>query len=264
MYVLNVDLWSEDALKEVNLVRHTTASPSISSTSPASYAQIEQATPAFSHILPSNVPSSRDAGYPQQITYQPPSQAVTPYGMSQPYGSPFVSTNGGYAQPGYYRSDYPQDVSMHAPMFGPPRVYDSQYGLPPQQRLSIAGTAPAGMFTRNLIGSLAASAFRLQDTEDKIGIWFVLQDLSVRTEGCFRCVIPNTLSCAEQKLITFFVLILVSGSLSSMSVRPWAHKPRVGTGRSTRGGRLSWLLYSVTFSRSTRPRNSLGSARARH
>ena len=193
MYVLNVDLWSEDALKEVNLVRHTTASPSISSTSPASYAQIEQATPAFSHILPSNVPSSRDAGYPQQITYQPPSQAVTPYGMSQPYGSPFVSTNGGYAQPGYYRPDYSQDVSLHTPMFGPPRVYESQYGLPPQQRLSIAGTAPAGMFTRNLIGSLAASAFRLQDTEDKIGIWFVLQDLSVRTEGCFRCVYPQHL-----------------------------------------------------------------------
>ncbi|KAL2114678.1 hypothetical protein VUR80DRAFT_2658 [Thermomyces stellatus] len=45
---------------------------------------------------------------------------------------------------------------------------------------------PQGMFTRNLIGSLAASAFRLTDNNDKIGIWFVLQDLSVRTEGEFR------------------------------------------------------------------------------
>jgi hypothetical protein len=43
-----------------------------------------------------------------------------------------------------------------------------------------------GMFTRNLIGSLAASAFRLTDPDDRIGIWFVLQDLSVRTEGNFR------------------------------------------------------------------------------
>jgi len=42
------------------------------------------------------------------------------------------------------------------------------------------------MFTRNLIGSLAASAFRLTDPDDRIGIWFVLQDLSVRTEGTFR------------------------------------------------------------------------------
>ena len=83
MYVLNVDLWSEDALKEVNLVRHTTATPSISSTSPASYAQIEQTTPAYSHILPS---SNRDMGYSQQMGYPSPGQAVSPYGMQQPYG----------------------------------------------------------------------------------------------------------------------------------------------------------------------------------
>jgi len=52
----------------------------------------------------------------------------------------------------------------------------------------ISQTAPTGMFTRNLIGSLAASAFRLTDPNDRIGIWFVLQDLSVRTEGHFRYV----------------------------------------------------------------------------
>lgn len=81
MYVLNVDLWSEDATKEVNLVRHTTATPSISSTTPASYAAIEQSTPAFSHILPSN----RDVGYPQQMPYQASSPAVNPYAMQSPY-----------------------------------------------------------------------------------------------------------------------------------------------------------------------------------
>ena len=82
MYVLNVDLWSEDALREVNLVRHTTATPSISSTSPASYAQIDQATPTYSHILP----SSRDVAYGSQMGYGPQNQAVAPYGMQQPYG----------------------------------------------------------------------------------------------------------------------------------------------------------------------------------
>lgn len=71
--------------------------------------------------------------------------------------------------------------------FGPPRVFEPSYGIG-GQRMSIGGTAPSGMFTRNLIGSLAASAFRLNDPDDKIGIWFVLQDLSVRTEGCFRWV----------------------------------------------------------------------------
>lgn len=42
------------------------------------------------------------------------------------------------------------------------------------------------MFTRNLIGSLSASAFRLTDPDMKMGVWFILQDLSVRTEGTFR------------------------------------------------------------------------------
>ena len=77
----------------------------------------------------------------------------------------------------------PQLASQSAG-YGPPRVYEPQFAM--SQRLSITGNQPQGMFTRNLIGSLAASAFRLVDTEDKDGIWFVLQDLSVRTEGSFR------------------------------------------------------------------------------
>ncbi|KAL2134177.1 hypothetical protein VTI74DRAFT_838 [Chaetomium olivicolor] len=186
MYVLNVDLWSEDALKEVNLVRHTTATPSISSTSPASYAQIEQAPAAYSHILP----SSRDMAYSPQMAYPPPNQAMSPYGMQQQYPQVgFVSPNG-YQPPNQY---YPQDIrpelqgltQMVTSPYGPARVYETQFGGLPQ-RMSISGNPPSGMFTRNLIGSLAASAFRLQDTQDKIGIWFILQDLSVRTEGCFR------------------------------------------------------------------------------
>jgi hypothetical protein len=65
-------------------------------------------------------------------------------------------------------------------------------GLPYQvndeepQRMPVSSSHPSGMFTRNLIGSLAASAFRLTGPDDKVGIWFVLQDLSVRTEGNFR------------------------------------------------------------------------------
>ena len=42
------------------------------------------------------------------------------------------------------------------------------------------------MFTRNLIGSLTVSANKLTDPHGKLGVWFVLQDLSVRTEGTFR------------------------------------------------------------------------------
>ncbi len=84
MYVLNVDLWSEDAGKEVNLVRHTSTTPSISSTTPASYAQVEDG-PAFHSILPSN----RDPGYgasPHGVFAHP---TVNPYTQSQyPSGTP--------------------------------------------------------------------------------------------------------------------------------------------------------------------------------
>lgn len=77
MYVLNVDLWSEDATKEVNLVRHTTSTPSISSTTQASFGSIESVTPAYAHILPSSRP---DYGSP--VSYPP---AVNPYSV-QPQG----------------------------------------------------------------------------------------------------------------------------------------------------------------------------------
>ena len=59
---------------------------------------------------------------------------------------------------------------------------------PNVHRIAVVPVSPTatGMFTRNLIGSLSASAFRLTDPSEKNGIWFILQDLSVRTEGNFR------------------------------------------------------------------------------
>lgn len=76
--------------------------------------------------------------------------------MGHPYGS-----NGEYRHPG-------------VPGYGDPRaVYPPAYNAP-------------GMYTRNLIGSVAVSASTLSDTSGKPGFWFVLQDLSVRQEGSFR------------------------------------------------------------------------------
>lgn len=40
--------------------------------------------------------------------------------------------------------------------------------------------------TKNLIGSLVATAFKLYDLNDEQGIWFIMQDLSIRTEGDFK------------------------------------------------------------------------------
>lgn len=91
MFVLNVDLWSEDALKEVNLVRHTTTTPSISSTTPASYEQVENA-PQYSSILPSN---PREQSYGSGMYGHPGANA---YGAQPQYSQgilcihPFGST----------------------------------------------------------------------------------------------------------------------------------------------------------------------------
>ncbi|RKP22870.1 velvet factor, partial [Syncephalis pseudoplumigaleata] len=62
---------------------------------------------------------------------------------------------------------------------------------------TISGPDPAGSdrpsphggiasCTRNLVGSLVASASKLYDLNGELGIFFVFQDLSIRTEGQFR------------------------------------------------------------------------------
>lgn len=89
----------------------------------------------------------------------------------------------GYGQPPY---SFPTEFS---PVFRPPQLYEGgSMGGPQRMSMSNASGPIQGMFTRNLIGNCAGSAFRLQDTNEKIGIWFVMQDLSVRTEGAFRYV----------------------------------------------------------------------------
>ncbi|KAJ8120077.1 hypothetical protein ONZ43_g3121 [Nemania bipapillata] len=184
-YVLHVDLWSEDGAKEVNLVKHSQQSPSISSTHPSSFREVVEGGQSGVYGFQAIVPSNRDftqtpnGPYPHQMApYQP-----DPYSQGQ-YPYPQHVPPYGYPQGGY------RDMSV-APlpsqaMYGPRYSHDmSASGMAPG-RLMGQQQPNSGMYTRNLIGSLAASASRLQDPSDKIGIWFILQDLSVRTEGWFR------------------------------------------------------------------------------
>jgi hypothetical protein len=222
MFVLNVDLWSADGQKEVNLVRHSATSPSISCTTPVSYQQqVETSSVAYSQILPTSGVMKFEGGQ-QPAPYNPfpgPPQ-VNPYAGNQApqYGGAQYhpgyapNTNGAQSYPpqnGYSQAQsqpvyYTTGSGIHAAGaqnidYPPPQQQvpsHSQYGARqypgsdiPIHRVPVSSTAPQGMFTRNLIGSLAASAFRLTDPDDRIGIWFVLQDLSVRTEGTFRSVL---------------------------------------------------------------------------
>jgi len=47
-------------------------------------------------------------------------------------------------------------------------------------------TLPRHTYTRTLVGPLCANACRLKDEHRQLGIFFLFQDLSVRTEGVFR------------------------------------------------------------------------------
>ena len=213
MFVLNVDLWSANGEKEVNLVRHSSTSPSISCSTPVSYQALQAVDAAYSNILPTGVVKYEGSQAPYNPYPQSGPPQVTPYaGQASQYGGAqsqyqqpgyAPATNGGqyppqngYSQPATQSSYYASGQQTHAAGDYSPQV-QSQYGghqytVPRDQAIPrstggpVSNTTPQGMFTRNLIGSLAASAFRLTEPNDRIGIWFVLQDLSVRTEGTFR------------------------------------------------------------------------------
>jgi hypothetical protein len=183
MFVLNVDLWSEDGTREVNLVRSSGGNPAISSTTPFSYSTLNGGDTTPLGYGQQMMPPSRDSGYnpgaPPGVGYVQDYQVQQGYGQAP--GAPNYPPNGSYAPPQQY---FPQHQGFRggdagiSPLSSQPGMAMSRNGAP--------ATFGTGMFTRNLIGSLAASAFRLQDCDDRIGIWFVLQDLSVRTEGTFR------------------------------------------------------------------------------
>jgi hypothetical protein len=73
-------------------------------------------------------------------------------------------------------------TSLHSP----PVVAGNQLNLESATVGVGSSESPTPAATRNLIGSLVSSAAKLFDTEDQLGIYFVFQDLSIRTEGTFR------------------------------------------------------------------------------
>ena len=144
-FVLQVDLWSDTADKEVNIVRSSSSSPAVS------------------------ISTATTTSYPPAPDRQPALQQYpTPDGRGWMYDS-MPSMTGAPSIP-----QQPYHMGMPVP-HAPP-------GYGTQQSVSNNST----MFTRNLIGSLTVNAAWLKDPEGNYGFWFVLQDLSVRTEGFFR------------------------------------------------------------------------------
>ena len=68
------------------------------------------------------------------------------------------------------------------------RSYERGFGGPNSAMFGGGGMmpGPAESYTRNLVGAAVASASVLKDEADKWSIFFVFQDISVRTEGVYR------------------------------------------------------------------------------
>ncbi|KAK4942212.1 hypothetical protein LTR10_017969 [Elasticomyces elasticus] len=147
--ILHVDLWNLEGTREDNCVKHPSqTSPNISSVVIASYPMVST-TPALTN----------QAAYPMaSTTHALPDHAAYPM-ASMPHAYP-------------NQAAYPMASTTH-------RLVNQPVSRPSQD------LTREGSVARNLIGSAAANAVKL-DFEGEPGIWFVLQDLSVRTEGWFR------------------------------------------------------------------------------
>lgn len=187
-YVLTVDLWSADGTREVNLVRHSATSPSISAATSSSYPPPPPTPPPHPH------PQAHHPHHSQQQQHPGYAHSSMHTQISYPgYPPPPPTPPSQLSQQNYYQPPPPPPQQQQPQHSGGPGYYSSIHGslpasaqqqqTPPMQQPQ---QTPSGMFTRNLIGSLTASAFKLTDPDNKIGVWFILQDLSVRTEGSFR------------------------------------------------------------------------------
>jgi hypothetical protein len=196
-FVLQVDLWDKEGLTEKNLVKHAQVSPSISTATTTSYPPTVTRMP-LTHAMPQ--------------PYDPATLAVHQGGTNGLSNSGYAYPNGSTApngQPQMYGSHYGDNSynaqGHHGGQMGYTPPQPSKFNIPPISSFT-SNTMPSpyaqtrrgyrdedlnspqttGMFTRNLIGSLTTNACLLKDENKVAGIWFILQDLSVRTEDWFR------------------------------------------------------------------------------
>lgn len=188
-FVLQVDLWDQQATREVNIVRSSSSSPaiSISAATTTSYPPTDRGQLLYQEVQPGIYQTPEGL----QVFGAPSSYGQQPIGFARPNIHP------GAGLPSYQNSVY-HPSALFAPAAGP----HQPMGLIP------IGPVPGqnnNMFTRNLIGSLTVNAASLKDTDGNMGYWFVLQDLSVRTEGWFRYVRPKYGHSIGKHLTNLFV-----------------------------------------------------------
>ncbi|KAI0638392.1 velvet factor-domain-containing protein [Trametes polyzona] len=115
-------------------------------------------------------PGGTSEAYPQQTRYsQEPYTPVQTSPTQQADSSMYASAS--YAQQQHQQQTQSQYQGSSYQEPTPPST------IPP---------LPRHTYTRTLVGPLAANACRLLDEHRKPGVFFLFQDLSIRTEGTFR------------------------------------------------------------------------------
>ncbi|KAF9238759.1 velvet factor [Melanogaster broomeanus] len=127
---------------------------------------------------------------PSSRSYHPTAQSDTRefhqwnQSPQEPYTTPAVQGSYEGSIP-YGTSTYPQQ-SSHIPYYQNNYAQSSASSSPPPPPPASIHPLPRHTYTRTLVGPLSSNACRLLDEHRKPGIFFLFQDLSVRTEGTFR------------------------------------------------------------------------------
>jgi hypothetical protein len=140
-----------------------------------------------SDLLPYRAWSTDSTSYPPPDTY-----SSSQVDSTLRHSSSDNRDNSGWSQSEAYTSSNSQDHSVYGT---PPYAHHSSQLYQPapylpsahsDQGSSSLQSLPRHTYTRTLVGPLSANACRLLDEHRKPGIFFLFQDLSVRTEGTFR------------------------------------------------------------------------------
>jgi len=126
-------------------------------------------------------PEPRDGhtswGEPSRYSQDGPSYASSP-STPQQYDPALYAASSPYSHP-------PQQ-QVQAQYFSPTSASNSNSGYAQNAPAPLPAPSPRNAYTRTLVGPLSSNGYRLLDEHRKPGIFFLFQDLSVRTEGTFR------------------------------------------------------------------------------
>jgi hypothetical protein len=191
-FVVMVDLWHHQGTGEVNTVRHSNSSPAMSISAATTthfpppterVVTLVQAVPVGhgypnqQHIYLSGVTAAMPLPTASAGLTQGPLAALSPPGHMA-VGQVAIQTGGTPYQQAYVTPNYFTGAMVPYPH--PSMLYNGP------QLMQLPVSPNSNTFTRNLIGSVVVNASKMKDDKDQWGIFFVFQDLSVRTEGTFR------------------------------------------------------------------------------